>query len=172
MTILSGQSIRERCTNLIPRQVLGGPADYIRVENDDPIFSPFMERTRHNGMTYGCGPAGYDVRIAENLSLVPGDFALASTMERFSMPFDLIGIVHDKSTWVRMGLGVFNTVIEPGWRGFLTLELKNNGNKVLDIEAGTPIAQILLHVLDEPTTRPYSGKYQDQEAGPQPALLE
>ena len=29
--------------------------------------SPFCERTCHNGMTFGLGPAGYDVRIAETV---------------------------------------------------------------------------------------------------------
>lgn len=63
-------------------------------------------------------------------------------------------------------------MIEPGWRGFLTLELKNQGKDILRIERGDPIAQILFEGLDAPTDKPYSGKYQDQEAGPQPARFE
>ena len=34
-----------------------------------------------------------------------------------------MGIVHDKSTWARRGLVVQNTVIEPGWHGYLTIEV-------------------------------------------------
>jgi len=92
------------------------------------IFTPFCEKSFANGLTYGLSHAGYDVRIAEDVELKPGDFTLASTVERFEMPEDLVGMVHDKSTWARRGLSLFNTVIEPGWHGWLTLELVNNGS--------------------------------------------
>jgi len=133
---------------------------------------PFVERAVANGMTYGLGPAGYDVRIAETVLLRPGAFALASTIERFSMNPDVIGFVHNKSTWARKGLTVQNTVIEPGWQGWLTLELTNHGYGELMIEAGSPIAQVIFHLLPEETDLPYWGKYQNQQRGPQPAILE
>lgn len=123
-------------------------------------------------MTYGVGPAGYDVRIAESLILKPGAFALASTIERFAMHDDVIGFVHDKSTWARQGITVQNTVIEPGWHGWLTIELTNHGYSEVLIGAGSPIAQVIFHLLPEPTDRPYSGKYQNQQRGAQPAILE
>lgn len=147
--ILSGQSIRRR-----------------------GIFTPFHERTLAHGMTFGLGPAGYDVRIAETITLSPGGWSLASTIEHFSMPRDLLGRVADKSTWARRGLALQNTIIEPGWRGYLTLELSHHGSGHLIIEAGMPIAQIIFDCLDEPAETPYSGKYQDQRAGAVPAILE
>lgn len=133
-------------------------------------IEPFCERTVHNGMTYGLGPAGYDVRIAETLILLPGKFMLASTIERFDMPNDVLAVVHDKSSWARRGLTVQNTIIEPGWRGFLTLELTNHSDSVIYIDEGSPIAQIIFHRLEEPTEIPYQGRYQDQKPGPQPAI--
>jgi dCTP deaminase len=133
--------------------------------------SPFCERTRYNGMTFGLGPAGYDVRIAETV-VVGAKFVLASTLERFDMPTDLLGQVTDKSTWARRGVAVQNTIIEPGWRGYLTVELTNHGGEPIEIQAGNPIAQIIFFRLEVPTERPYQGKYQDQEAGPQPARLD
>lgn len=136
------------------------------------IVWPFCPRTRRAGVTFGVGPAGYDVRIAEDLIMWPGRFALVSTVERFDMPDDVLAIVHDKSTWVRRGLSVFNTVIEPGWRGFLTLELKMNAPRFLRVRAGSGIAQIVFHRLEAPTERPYRGKYMDQPAGPQAAIME
>lgn len=148
------------------------PAQHIRAVKPH-IVSPFTERSLHisSGMTYGLGPAGYDVRIEQSVRLPPGAFALASTFEKFHMPDDLIAFVHDKSTWARKGLAVQNTVIEPGWRGFLTLELTNHSSKTLDIHSFAPIAQIIFHRLEAATDRPYAGRYQDQLAGPQPALL-
>ena len=146
--ILSGQSIRKR-----------------------GIFTPFHERSKAHGMTFGVGPAGYDVRIDKKVVLRPGDFALAATMERFDIPTDLIAIIHDKSTWARKGLALQNTVAEPGWCGYLTIELSNHGDNTLVIEEGAPIAQVILHVLDQPTETPYAGRYQNQGPGARPALL-
>lgn len=133
-----------------------------------PII-PFNERTVHNGMSYGLSHAGYDVRIAESIVLEPGRFCLASTIEEFFMPDDLVAFVHDKSSWARRGLSLFNTVIEPGWNGFLTLELVNHSDEAFPIFVGSPIAQIIFMRTEEPTEKPYTGKYQNQERGPQVA---
>lgn len=144
--------------------------------------------TGPGGTSYGLGEAGYDIRIkqevrftsnghgrlvfvtsppAEVSEVKHGRFALASAMEEFTMPTNLVGIVHDKSTWARRGLSVFNTVIEPGWKGFLTLELVYHGEDELIIPAGSGIAQV---VFTETQCRvAYSGKYQNQEDKPVPA---
>ena len=96
-----------------------------------------------------------------------GRFTLASAIEKFMMPNSLVGVVHDKSTWARRGLSVFNTVIEPGWQGFLTLELVYHGNEDLIIPAGAGIAQVIFSKVAEP--RSYTGKYQNQEDKPVPS---
>ena len=136
------------------------------------MISPWMERTQFDSqygpLTYGCGPAGYDVRVEDEYYIAPNMFFLASTFEHFRMDHDVLGVVHDKSTWIRRGLAVHNTVIEPGWRGHLTLEIKNVGNDYLTLERGAPIAQIVFHMVDRVTTG-YNGKYQDQPRGPQGA---
>lgn len=129
-------------------------------------LTPFCERGVIRGKSYGLSVAGYDIRIAENHDLRGGDFALGSSLEKFSMPKNLVALVKDKSSWARQGLSLFNTVIEPGWRGFLTLELKNESLSPLRVEAGDAIAQILFFTTDE-VTEGYSSRYQDQEAGPQ-----
>lgn len=159
------------------------------------IITPCRPRTVIRGRSYGISAAGYDVRIDfsqvrysaykmcrlrpdQDFSLGPpiteGDFLLAATVEHFEMPDDVLGIVHDKSSWARQGLTVQNTVIEPGWRGYLTLELTYHGplDKELTICHGDPIAQVVFHRLDEPTIFPYEGKYQDQEQGPQNVRFE
>lgn len=138
------------------------------------MLTPFFPRTVHNGMTYGLGPCGYDVRIAERVVLSPETpFVLASTLEHFDMPVDVMARVADKSSWARKGIACQNTVIEPGWRGFLTLELSIHvPDTEVTIEAGSPIAQIIFELLDKPTAIPYEGKYQDQRAGPVPAIEE
>ena len=143
--------------------------DEIRKRN---IISPFCERTVHeSGKTFGVGPAGYDIRIAQEFILFKGSFELASTVEHFTMPNDVVGFVYDKSTYARLGLSLFNTVLEPGWTGFLTLELSFVGPKALGLRAGDPIAQIIFQRV-EGSVIPYRGKYQNQKAGPQAAILE
>ena len=137
-----------------------------------PMLDPFHERTVANGMTFGLGPAGYDVRIKQRVTLMRGEFVLASTIERFAIPNDVLAKVADKSTWARRGLAVQNTIIEPGWSGWLTLELTNHGYSPIDIEAGSPIAQIIFHQLLEPTEIPYRGKYDQQADAPVAAIME
>jgi dCTP deaminase len=162
--ILSAQSIRRRCTppEIIPAEV-----------RPQPLLHPFIDRERFRGTSCGLSPAGYDLRLVlandePDHWLAPGEFMLAATLEQFAMPRDLLGIVHDKSTWARRGLSLFNTVIEPGWRGWLTLELVNHGQNTIHLFAGQGIAQVVFHILDMPTDLPYpeDGKYQDQAYGP------
>lgn len=136
------------------------------------MVDPFLLRSNSFGMSHGLSACGYDCRISENFSLEPGHFALGSTIEKFDMPTDVMAVVHDKSTWVRRGLSVFNTVLEPGWRGHLTIELVNHSKVRLNFERGMPICQIIFHQLDQATEMPYGkGKYQDQPARPVEAIL-
>lgn len=152
-----------------------------------PIKNMLPAKCKAHGVSHGLSEAGYDIRIAQSVEFLPyeamsrqyaifepeygdkieagvGTFALASTVEEFQMPNNLVGIVHDKSTWARYGLSVLNTVIEPGWKGFLTLELVYHGANRLFIPAGAGIAQVLFHQIAEPAA--YDGKYQGQEDGP------
>lgn len=139
------------------------------IQRRQGMITPFEARTHHepSGCSFGLSSCGYDVRLDQAIVLRPGAFHLASTLEHFDIPADLVGTVHDKSTWARHGLAVQNTVIEPGWRGWLTLEITNHSKRMFHLLAGTPIAQILFHKLDTPTMMPYNGKYQDQERGAQ-----
>lgn len=122
-----------------------------------------------NGNSAGLSSCGFDLTLDLGIVLWPGEFKLVSVAEKLLMPDDVVGIIHDKSSLARRGLAVQNTVAEPGWRGYLTLELTNHGQKKLQFFEGCAIAQIIFHVLDKPTDLPYDGKYQDQQRGPQGA---
>lgn len=137
------------------------------------LISPFSARQTFGGMSYGLSSCGYDVRVGETVHVSnDGKVVLGVTLERFSLPDDLLMQVVDKSSWARRGLFVQNTVAEPGWCGYLTLELTNNGHVDLLIEEGMPIAQVIFHLLDQPTSQPYKGKYQDAVRVAQPAIDE
>jgi dCTP deaminase len=141
------------------------------------IITPFCERTSFEGLTYGVGPAGYDIRLGEDCCLLPDCMSLTVSLEHLAMPDDVIARVHDKSTWARQGITVQNTIVEPGWRGHLTLELivhrisSGPGSPRL-VKIGTPIAQLIFERLCEPAKAPYDGKYQNQGPRPQNAILE
>ncbi|MEN3238570.1 deoxycytidine triphosphate deaminase [Methylobacterium ajmalii] len=143
------------------------PAQTIRAIR--PIY-PFVERSVFEGRSYGLSSAGYDVRIAQDIWLWPFWGRLASTIEHFDIPTDVLARVCDKSSNARKFIMVQNTVAEPGWKGYLTLELTRFLPWPVRIKAGTPIAQIIFERLEEPTEQPYDGRYQNQAAGPQPAI--
>ena len=71
------------------------------------VLTPMIESKLPGpgGVSHGMSEAGYDIRIAQDIVLHPfRRFRLASTMERFQMPTDMVAIIHDKSTWARRGL--------------------------------------------------------------------
>lgn len=151
----------------------------------EPIKDMATEKLVVNGMSYGLSEAGYDIRIKQEVRFFTneegcwtvvegvfrkGRFALASAIEEFQMTENLVGIVHDKSSWARQGLSVFNTVIEPGFFGGLTLELVYHGIESLTIPAGTGIAQVIFH--ETSLSASYNGKYQRQSSNPEPARFE
>jgi dCTP deaminase len=150
-----------------------------------PIKDMLPTKVRAHGVSHGLGEAGYDIRIKQSVIFrpttamnparvfvdgvyEPGNFCIASAIEEFDMPSHLVGIVHDKSTWARQGLSVFNTCIEPGWKGWLTLELVYHGWKELVIPAGAGIAQVVFHETSFPAS--YEGKYQNQPDQPVRAI--
>lgn len=145
------------------------PAQHIMTEG---IIHPFHRRSQAFGLSYGLSAAGYDIRSATAQIVAEDRLALISSIECFDMPDDVMGFVADKSTHARCGLFVQNTIIEPGWRGYLTLELTYQGpEKYFNIPVGLPIAQVVFARLEAPTEQPYQGKYQDQKSEPVKAIL-
>jgi len=150
-----------------------------------PIKNMVHDKRHEHGVSWGMSEAGYDIRIKQEIIFRPenavqkaglwvdgsfalGRFALASSIEEVQMPVDMVGVVHDKSTWARRGLSVFNTVIESGWNGFLTLELVYHGQQKLTIPAGAGIAQVVFHKTSDNAS--YDGKYQGQPDRPVEAI--
>ncbi len=119
--------------------------------------------------SYGLTECGYDIRLAKGVWLFLGRrFVLRHAIEEFNMPNYLMGRVLNKSTWARRGVDAsMTTNIEPGWRGFLTLELHYRKAMPLYIPAGVGIAQVIFEQIAVPTW--YEGKYQDQPDMPVPA---
>lgn len=91
-----------------------------------------------------------DYKDEEPISIRPGEFILASTQERISIPATLVGQVEGKSSWARRGLLVHVTAgfVDPGFHGAITLEIVNLSSVTIYPRVGQRIAQLVIHRLD------------------------
>lgn len=146
-----------------------------------PIVGMLTGKEKAGGVTYGLAEVGYDVRIKQGLHFKWDDLGNKITVvdhgdsysqellgwalnvniiEEFTMPKDLVGIGHPKSSWNRQHLRLGTPVIEPGWNGFLTISLNYVGERNLMIEPGAGIMQVIFHRLESEAA--YQGRYQNQ----------
>src|SRR3954452_20124154 len=105
----------------------------------------------------------------EPFILHPGEFVLGQTLERVTLPDDLVARLEGKSSLGRLGLLIHSTArfIAPGLGGTITLELSNVATLPITIYHGMPIGQISFMRMDAPVEHPYgadenSSKYQGQ----------
>lgn len=146
-----------------------------------PIVGMLTGKEKAGGVTYGLAEVGYDVRIKQGLhftrdkygnhiTIVSTDGIIqqrllgwavnANIIEEFTMPKDLVGIGHPKSSWNRQHLRLGTPIIEPGWNGFLTISLNYVGDEELHVEPGAGIMQVIFHRLESEAA--YEGRYQRQ----------
>ena len=111
----------------------------------------------------------------EPFILHPGEFVLGQTLERVTLPDDLVARLEGKSSLGRLGLLIHSTAgfVDSGFSGNLTLELSNVANLPITIYHGMPIGQLSFMRMDGPVERPYGSgeagsKYQGQ-AEPTPS---
>ncbi|MDR9432929.1 MAG: dCTP deaminase [Spiribacter sp.] len=145
-------------------------------------------------ISYGTSSYGYDVRCAEHFKIFtninsavvdpkgfdeasfvdvrsdvciipPNSFALASTVEYFRIPRNVLTICLGKSTYARCGIIVNVTPLEPEWEGHVTLEFSNTTTLPAKIYANEGVAQMLFLESDEVCEQSYkdrAGKYMGQ----------
>ncbi|MEA2398727.1 MAG: dCTP deaminase [Thermoleophilaceae bacterium] len=97
--------------------------------------------------------------------LHPGEFVLGQTLERVSLPDDLVARLEGKSSLGRLGLLIHSTAgfVDSGFSGNLTLELSNVANLPITIYYGMPIGQISFMRMDGPVERPYGSRETDNK---------
>ncbi len=99
----------------------------------------------------------------------PGDFVLAITLERITIPSDLVGRLEGRSSLGRLGIVVHSTasVFDPGWDGQAVLELGNLGRIAVALYPGMRICAMTFEQMSSPAEVPYnrkkSAKYQIQK---------
>ena len=146
-------------------------------------------------ISYGVSSYGYDARVSTefkiftniNTSIIdpknfsndnfvskndqvcvipPNSFALASTVEYFKIPRDILVVCVGKSTYARCGIIVNVTPLEPEWEGHVTLEFSNTTPLPAKIYAGEGACQFIFLKASQTCRTSYSdrgGKYQKQE---------
>lgn len=163
------------------------------------MISPFVStQVKLGNIGYGLSCVGYDCRIDHIFSfpisgvldpkhpelaqwsdvkvniggffeLKPNSFVLANTIERFELPTNIATTFVGKSTLARVAINPIVTPGEPGWCGYLTLEIVNNAPIPARIYPGEGIGQMLFWRVSEPET-PYNKRagasYQNQERKP------
>ena len=106
-----------------------------------------------------------DIVTDDHCTIPPNSFALASTIEYFRIPRNVITVCLGKSTYARCGIIVNVTPFEPEWEGHVTIEISNTTPLPARIYAGEGIAQVLFFESDETCEVSYAdkkGKYQNQ----------
>ncbi|MBI3954919.1 dCTP deaminase [Candidatus Gottesmanbacteria bacterium] len=112
-----------------------------------------------------------EIKIKENepFILQPADFVLATTIESFELPDDLLARLEGRSSLGRLGIVVHSTasIFEPGWKGKVVMELGNMGRMPVALYAGMRVCALTFEELSSPADIPYnrkkSAKYLGQE---------
>ena len=110
-----------------------------------------------------------EIQKEEPFMLHPGEFVLASTIERIKLGTNVVGRLEGKSSLGRVGLLIHSTAgyVDPGWDGQLTLELTNVAKLPITLYYGMRIGQISFLSLSSEAENPYgssklSSRYQGQ----------
>ena len=100
------------------------------------------------------------VPFGKQFVLHPDQFVLGSTLEYLGLPSDMQGSVEGRSSWGRLGLIIATaTGVNPGYRGVVTLELRNIGEVPIQLWPGWGIAQIFFQMVDPPVRNSTMGRY-------------
>jgi len=166
-----------------------------KMVKEKKMINPFVKKQHgRKKVSYGLSSFGYDARVSNEFKIFtnvnsevvdpknftknnfiskkadvciipPNSFVLASTVEYFKIPEDVIVICLGKSTYARCGIIVNVTPLEPGWEGHVTLEFSNTTPLPAKIYAKEGAAQFIFIKGNEKPSVTYSdrkGKYMKQ----------
>lgn len=114
----------------------------------------------------------------ERFLVHPGEFVLATTLERVEIPADLLARLEGRSSIGRLGIVIHSTAgyVDPGFKGKITLEISNLGRIAVALYPGMRICQIAFEEMSSPVGSGYGerhgAKYQGQDAATASRLFE
>ena len=98
-----------------------------------------------------------EVEFGDHVELEPLNTYLFESCEELEMPNDLIALMTLRSTLARNGIVAPPTVIDAGYRGKITISL--TAVHRVKLARGMRTNHLIFLRLDEPTIKPYNGKY-------------
>jgi dCTP deaminase len=103
------------------------------------------------------------------LPVQPGDFAVVSVLEELRLGPQYAGRIGLRSKYARKGLvATTGPQIDPGFHGRIMVGLTNLTPNPVSLAFKDDFITIEFHRLEQPTTKPYAGPYQDRlEFGPE-----
>ncbi len=106
----------------------------------------------------------------------PGDFVLAVTLEKVTIPDNIMGRLEGRSSLGRLGIVVHSTasIFDPGWDGNCVLELGNLGRMAVALTVGMRICAMTFEELSSPADIPYNKKKNAKytiQSGPQESKI-
>jgi dCTP deaminase len=98
-----------------------------------------------------------EVGPEEPMFLHPHEFILGSTIERVRIPDDLVARLEGRSSLGRLGVVIHSTAgfVDPGFEGYVTLEISNLANLPIALYPGMRIGQLSFQNMTTPAERPY-----------------
>jgi deoxycytidine triphosphate deaminase len=113
------------------------------------------------------------LRAGQSHIIHPGEVLMGRVYERLTIPVDCAGKIEGRSSYSRLGLGVHLTgdFINPGWGGYMPVQLFNAGPYPIRITPYLPICQLMLIPLTATPSRTYGdpelrSKYVNDDGGP------
>ncbi len=101
---------------------------------------------------------------SDSIIIPPHSFLLATTHEYIKLPNFLTAFVEGRSSIGRIGLFIQNAGwVDPGFEGYITLELYNANSLPIKLQSGRRVCQLVFCKMDQETKSPYRGKYQKQD---------
>ena len=112
--------------------------------------------------------AKYNKRARKQVDVVikPDEYFLVSTVEALNTPKDLMPVVFPRTSIFRAGLLLLNSKTDPGYKGTLTLGLKNLSEFDVTLQLGARICNIVFFKI-EGSTVAYRGQHQGGRISPQ-----
>ena len=158
MQLITGQQLRDSVLSadgdsifldpLLDQGQIGSVTVDVRLGYDFLVSvvtrKPYIELSAQSGITRrGVSSYFQETRreIGDRFVLYPDQVVLTTTLEYLSLPPDVYADVLSRSSYTRLGVHI-NTMVQPGFKGCVPLELYNHGNNAIELVVGSRICQM------------------------------
>lgn len=129
--------------------------------NDKQLIIFGYNEDNVNGVSYDltieCIYADGDDNVAE-YDIAPGETVFVKSMEKLSIPNDILGRVGEKNSRMRQGLKVDAPHYQPGHVTYAYIRVQNISKNIITLKKGAKIAQIFFEKLTQVPDMPYSAQ--------------